>query len=70
MNIKLKQAREASGKTQAEVAQAVGIDPRLYQRYEYDTSTPNVRTAILIARVLDSTVEQLFGAAISIHAPI
>ena len=63
MNIKLKQARIASGKTQAEVAKAVGINEQVYQRYEYGTSTPNVRTAILIARVLDSTVEDIFGAA-------
>ena len=63
--MKLKAAREQSGKTQAQVAKEVGIKEQSYQKYEYDKSTPNVRTAIRIARALDSTVEALFGAATS-----
>ena len=61
--MKLKAAREQSGKTQAQVAKEVGIKEQSYQKYEYDKSTPNVRTAIRIARAVDSSVEELFGAA-------
>ena len=60
-NVKLQAAREKSGKTQAQVAREANIAERLYQDYEYDKREPGVRTAIRIARALDSTVEALFG---------
>lgn len=61
MNIKLRTAREQSGKTQAQVAKEAGVSEQAYQRYEYDKREPGVRTAIRIARALDSTAEELFG---------
>ena len=48
-NVKLQAAREASGKTQAQVAQETGVAVRLYQSYEYGACEPTVRTAIRIA---------------------
>lgn len=60
MNAKLKAAREASGKTQAQVAKESGIAEQMYQRYEYGKSEPKVRTAIRIAEVLGQEVENLF----------
>lgn len=59
--MQLRAAREQSGKTQAQVAREANIAERLYQDYEYDKREPGVRTAIRIARALDSTVEALFG---------
>lgn len=67
MNMALRAAREACGKTQAQVAKQVGISEASYQNYEYDKREPGVRTAIRIARALDSTVEELFGAATPIE---
>lgn len=61
--MELRAAREQSGKTQAQVAKEIGVSELSYQRYEYDKREPGVRTAIRIARALDSTVEDLFGAA-------
>ena len=61
MNVELRAAREASGKTQAQVATEIGVSELSYQRYEYDKREPGVRTAIRIARSLNSTVEELFG---------
>ena len=58
--MKLKAAREQSGKTQAQVAKEVGIKEQAYQKYAYDKSTPNVRTAIRIARAVGSSVEEIF----------
>lgn len=60
--MELQAAREQSGKTQAQVAKEAGITEVAYQRYEYDKREPGVRTAIRIARALNSTVEALFGA--------
>lgn len=51
-NVKLQAAREASGKTQAQVAQETGVAVRLYQSYEYSACEPTVRTAIRIADAL------------------
>ena len=59
--MELRAAREKSGKTQAQVARECDITEQAYQRYEYGKSEPGVRTAIRIARALDSTVEALFG---------
>ena len=63
VNMKLRAAREQSGKTQAQVAKETGISEAQYQNIEYDKSEPRVRTAIRIALALNSTVEALFGAA-------
>lgn len=59
-NVKLQAAREASGKTQAQVAREIGVAVRLYQSYEYGACEPSVRTAIRIAKALEMTVEKLF----------
>lgn len=61
--MELRAAREKCGMTQAQVAKNAQIGERLYQDYEYGNKEPGVRTAIRIARVLNSTVEDLFGAA-------
>lgn len=58
--MKLKAAREKSGKTQAQVAQEAKISQSQYQNIEYDKSTPSVRTAIRIADALHSDVKELF----------
>ena len=60
--MELRAAREASGKTQAQVAQEAAIPIQQYQNYEYDKKEPRVRTAIPIAKAVNSTVEALWGA--------
>ena len=60
VNVILKAAREVSGKTQKQVATETGISTMAYQRYEYDEREPGVRTAIRIAKALNSSVEELF----------
>lgn len=63
MGVKLKAARETSGKTQAQVAKEVGITERGYQKIEAKDEYKAAQTAIRIARAVNSTVEDLFGAA-------
>lgn len=60
MNTILRAAREASGKTQAQVAREAGISVRLYQNHEYGKTEPGVRTAIRIAEALGSDVKTLW----------
>lgn len=56
----LKKQREKIGLTQVQVAEKAGITERSYQYIEAGKRQPNVQTAILIAKVLNSTVEKLF----------
>ena len=63
MNKKLRAARDASGKTQVAVAKAAGITDRHYQNIEYGKCVPSAIIATSIARALDTTAEELFGAA-------
>ncbi len=67
VNMQLRAAREKSGKTQAQVAKEAKISEAQYQNIEYDKNEPKVRTAIRIARAVNSTAEKLwgFGAATS-----
>lgn len=52
VNVKLKAAREASGKTQAQVAKEANVSNRAYVYYEKGEKDPTVRTAIRIADAL------------------
>lgn len=61
MNTELKAAREASGKTQAQVAQELGLSEQMYQRYEYGKCEPRVRMANRIAKAVNRTTVDLWG---------
>ena len=61
LNTRLKEIREASGKTQVEVAQKARISVMSYYRYEQGKRVPDAQTASLIARAVGSTVESLWG---------
>lgn len=61
MSKKIKAARVASGKTQAQVAKEAGISERGYQKIEAKGTYKAVQTAIRIARALNITVEDLFA---------
>lgn len=54
-NEKLKKAREIKGLTQVEIASKANITTRNYQKYENEGRTPNVQTAICIAKILKVT---------------
>lgn len=60
LNIKLKQARKKTGLTQVQVAEKANITEVCYQRYEAGERVPRADIAKLIARALNSTVEELF----------
>lgn len=57
---KLQKARKKTGLTQVQVADKAKISGRYYQQVEAGDSKPTVDIAKLIARALNSTVEELF----------
>ncbi|MCU5811488.1 XRE family transcriptional regulator, partial [Clostridioides difficile] len=52
---------EKIGLTQLEVAQKAKITERSYQYYEAGERLPNIRTALKIARILNTNCEKLFN---------
>lgn len=57
---KLKITRKKQGLTQEYIAEKAKITTANYQRIEYGKQIPKVDTAKLIAKALNSTVEELF----------
>lgn len=60
-NTALIQARERTGLTQRGVAERARIPVQSYNRYELGKRIPNAPTANRIAKILDSSSEELFG---------
>lgn len=63
--MELRAAREASGKTQTQVAKESGINVQQYQNYEYGERRPRVDIANRIARAVNSTAEDLWGFGVA-----
>lgn len=57
---KLKTTREQKGLTQAQVAKQANVAIRAYKYYEDGKRIPRADKAKLIAKALNSTVEELF----------
>ena len=61
MKNRIAEFRKAKGLTQKQLAEALGMTTyQSLQQYENGRFVPNVYTAILIAKALDTTVEELF----------
>ena len=60
MNTELQKARKETGLTQVQVAKRAGISNMSYHRYENGERVPNAYTVQLIAKALNTTVEEIF----------
>lgn len=60
MRTKLRDKRKEQSKNQNEIAKAAHISLKSYQRIEKGVQDPKTSTSILIAKALNSTVEELF----------
>jgi putative transcriptional regulator len=60
---RLREARDAKGWTQAELAARVGVSRKTVNTLENRVFTPSATLAIKLAAALDVTVEQLFWIA-------
>lgn len=57
----LRKYREKNGMSQAELAKNLGVSAQLMGLYEVSGKVPNAFLAVRIARLLGTTVENLFG---------
>ena len=60
-NENLREARKRAGKTQQQVADAIGIAKSTYCQYETGASEPNVLRMIAISKFLGVTGNELLG---------
>tara|TARA_B100000745_G_scaffold299691_1_gene251114 strand:+ start:143 stop:532 length:390 start_codon:yes stop_codon:yes gene_type:complete len=58
---RLKQLRMARNITQARLAELISVDPRVYNRWERGTATPQFDTVIKIADILQVSLDELAG---------
>lgn len=69
LSLLLYSARMAHGYTQAEVAEAVSISPRWYQRIESGTRMPGTSVLLRLILFLDIDVEE-FREEIELFVPV
>jgi transcriptional regulator with XRE-family HTH domain len=58
---RLKELREARALTQVKLAEMVGVIPRVYNRWERGTVTPRLDKLIILADILQVTLDELAG---------
>lgn len=61
MNDNLKKLRLTYGLTQSQIAYKIGTCERHYRRIEKENLDPRTSISLAIAKVLNSTVEELFS---------
>lgn len=60
MKNRIVEYRKKAKLTQKQVAEKLNIGERLFQSYEYGTVIPSVTVGIKIAKVLNTTAEELY----------
>jgi putative transcriptional regulator len=60
LNNQLRVARARVGVTQGDLAEAIGVTRKTVNSIENGRYVPSTRLALLLARELDATVEELF----------
>ncbi len=68
INNNLKLYRKKAHLSQVKVAEIVGINETHYQKIEYGLLNPSVEVALLLAKALHTTVEELFPLPASANA--
>ncbi|HTW33406.1 MAG TPA: helix-turn-helix transcriptional regulator [Rhizomicrobium sp.] len=57
---RLKEARTRCGLTQTELAERIGVSRKTINTVENSVFVPSTTLALMLARTLDTTVEELF----------
>lgn len=60
-SVRLKELRNARNLSQKTIAEAVGMAPMAYQRYEYGTREPAFSKLIALADFFDVSLDYLVG---------
>jgi len=66
---RLRLLREARQITQTRLATLLEVDPRVYNRWERGTATPQFDTVVRLADILQVSLDELAGRSVSITEP-
>ncbi len=66
---RLRLLREARQITQTRLASLLEVDPRVYNRWERGTATPQFDTVVRIADILQISLDELAGRSAAITEP-
>lgn len=66
---RLKILREARKLSQTRLSELLEVDPRVYNRWERGTATPQLDTVVKIAQLLQVSLDELVGLEASQSAP-
>jgi len=66
---RLKLLRSSRNMTQTRLAELLEIDPRVYNRWERGTATPQLDTVVKIADILQVSLDELAGRTEDISEP-
>ena len=66
---RLRTLREARKITQTRLAELLGVDPRVYNRWERGAATPQLETVVRIAQILQISLDELTGLQAVKSAP-
>ena len=66
---RLKMLRTSRNITQARLAELIDVDPRVYNRWERGTATPQFETIMKIADILKISMDEIAGRTKSITQP-
>lgn len=61
----LRELREQSGKTRAEVANALGVTPNAITNYEYGKRRLSLEQVLLLSKMYESTAEEIITAQLN-----
>ena len=67
---RLKDLREKRKLTQTRLAELIGVSPRVYNRWENSLATPHLDTVVMIANILEVSLDELAGRTESTSEPI
>ena len=67
---RLKSLREERGLTQTRLAELLVADPRVYNRWERGTATPQLDTVVKIALILQVSIDELAGIKEPVSVPL
>lgn len=61
----LRNARKRKGYTQEDIAKILGVSQPAVAQYELGAGAPNIKVAVRLARLLDTTCEELVNGKVA-----
>ncbi len=67
---KIQQLRKASGFSQEQLAEMVGVSRQAISKWETDQSAPEIEKVLLLSKVFSVSTDELLGSGITVNAEV